>query len=119
MTPQSGRRSFLWLCSFLVVCATVSAGAAGEYRTIEVESLKITFDSEWGARTTPGYLPVRFDITNLGEARVIEIPAHGSRFFRPSGRAGVSSTGVRLGRQKVGERSLPSRRRIQQRRPAG
>ena len=52
-------------------------GAAGEYRTVEVESLKIEIDSEWAARTTPGYLPVRFDITNLGEARVIEIVAHG------------------------------------------
>ena len=33
-------------------------------------------------RAAPGYLPVRFDITNLGEARVIEIVGRGMRFFR-------------------------------------
>jgi hypothetical protein len=60
----------------------VSLRAAGEYRTVEVESLKIEIDSEWATRTTPGYLPVRFDITNRGEARVIEIVAHGQRYFR-------------------------------------
>ena len=62
--------------------ARLSARASGEYRTVEAESLRITIDSEWGSRTAPGYLPVRFDIANLGEARVIEIVAEGTRFFR-------------------------------------
>jgi hypothetical protein len=65
-----------------VVCLAGSVQAAGEYRTIEVESLRITVDSEWATRNAPGYLPVRFDITNLGEARIIEIVGVSSRFFR-------------------------------------
>ena len=78
------------LTLLVVICAAASTRAAGEYRTIEVESLKITIDSEWAARTAPGYLPVRFDITNLGEARVIEIVGRGMRFFRfASGRGGA------------------------------
>jgi hypothetical protein len=78
------RRGFQVFLLALLVSAPVRAMAAGEYRTVDVESLKITIDSEWGGRTAPGYLPVRFDITNLGEARVIDIIAQGSRFFRPS-----------------------------------
>jgi hypothetical protein len=68
--------------AFVVACAASTARAAGEYRTFEVESLKVVVDSEWGARTAPGYLPVRVDITNLGDARVIEFVVDGSRFFR-------------------------------------
>jgi hypothetical protein len=74
------RRRALLVCIGLF--AAVSVQAAGEYRTIDVESLKITIDSEWASRTAPGYLPVRFDITNLGEARVIEIAGQGMRVFR-------------------------------------
>jgi len=82
---RGGRRRFLWLGSFLLLaCGAVSAGAAGEYQTVEIESLKIEIDSEWGPRTAPGYLPVRFNITNLGAARVIEIVGQGTRFFRGS-----------------------------------
>ena len=75
-----------WLGCLLLLwcCATASGGAAGEYRTVEIESLKIEIDSEWGGRTAPGYLPVRFDITNLGEARVVEIVGEGTRYFRSS-----------------------------------
>jgi hypothetical protein len=77
------RRRVQRLCFLLLLsCAAVPARAAGEYRTVEIESLKVTIDSEWAARTAPGYLPVRFDITNLGEARVIEIVGQGTRFFR-------------------------------------
>lgn len=91
-------RRFGRLCSLvLVLCvrATQSAYGAGEYRTIEIESLKITIDSEWGVRTAPGYLPVRFDITNLGESRVIEIVGQGSRFFRSSRGGQPGSTRLR------------------------
>ena len=82
-----------WVIALLlaIVVARPSARASGEFRTVEVESLRITLDSEWGARTAPGYLPIRFDITNVGEARVIEIVAEGTRFFRmmrPPGGAG-------------------------------
>ena len=59
------------------------------------ESLKITIDSEWGVRTAPGYLPVRFDITNLGEPRVIEIVGQGTRFFRTSRGGQPGGTRVR------------------------
>lgn len=84
MTSRSERTRW-WLCSsFLLAFATASPNAAGEFRTAEVESLRITIDSEWGLRTAPGYMPVRFDITNLGEARVIEIVGQGSRYFRRS-----------------------------------
>ena len=68
----------------LLLLAAVPAGA-GEFRTIEIESLKITIDSEWGTRAAPGYLPVRFDVTNLGEARIIEIFGQGVRFSRTGG----------------------------------
>ncbi|MEO5819860.1 MAG: hypothetical protein ABIT71_05100, partial [Vicinamibacteraceae bacterium] len=68
--------------------------AAGEYRTIEVESLKITFDSEWANRTSPGYFPVRVDITNLGGARVIEIVGEGTRFLRSTRSMSTGSTEI-------------------------
>ena len=77
-------------------CHAVSALAAGEYRTVEVESLKITIDSEWAPRTAPGYLPVRFDITNLGEARAIDIVGRGMRVFMLSGRRGGVQGGLEI-----------------------
>jgi hypothetical protein len=87
------RLSFLTL--IVCVCAAASARAAGEYRTVEIESLRITFDSEWAVRTAPGYLPVRFDITNLGEARVIEIVGRGTRFSRAVRRVQLGGVDVR------------------------
>jgi hypothetical protein len=66
----------------LLLSAAVPGRAAGEYQTLEFSYLKVGIDSDWGARTAPGYLPIRFDITNLGEARVIEIVGQGQRFFR-------------------------------------
>lgn len=87
MRTHRERRRVRRLCSLALlfcVCTAASARAAGEYRTSEVESLKITFDSEWAIRTAPGYLPVRFDITNLGEARVIEIVGQGQRYSSTS-----------------------------------
>jgi hypothetical protein len=71
-----------WLVVLGGIVASPFSGFAREYRTVEVESLKITIDSDWATRVAPGYLPVRFDITNLGEARVIEIVGQGWRFFR-------------------------------------
>ena len=83
MRSPSERTRWYWLCALLLMAfATASPNAAGEYRTADVESLRITIDSEWGMRTAPGYLPVRFEITNLGEPRVLEIVGQGSRYFR-------------------------------------
>jgi hypothetical protein len=86
----------------VLLCATASAAAVGEYRTVEIESLRIEIDSEWGARTTPGYVPIRFDITNLGEARVIDVVGQGSRFVRTSrggsGSGSVIRQSIRLAR---------------------
>jgi hypothetical protein len=93
-----------WLSVVLVVaCAQAAAGSAGEYRSFEVESLRIEFDSEWAMLTAPGYVPVRLDITNVGDARVIEIFAQGTRYFRSygggmSGGATEISQRVRLAR---------------------
>ena len=91
------RRLFRALLTLLVCfCSAVSARAAGEYRTVEVESLKITIDSEWAARTVPGYLPVRFDITNFGNARVIDIVGRGMRFFRLPGMRGGTQAALEI-----------------------
>jgi hypothetical protein len=78
----NARRARTVVAFILLLLIPAMLRAAGEYRTIEVESLKITLDSEWVAKAAPGYLPIRFDITNLGDARVIEIVGYGSRFFR-------------------------------------
>jgi hypothetical protein len=92
---KPGRQRLVWLGSLLLFACTSSlARAAGEYRTVEVESLKITIDSEWSVRAAPGYVPVRFDITNLAEERVIEIVGQGMRFFRMRG-GGQTSVAVR------------------------
>ena len=75
MNGRGRRRLLDWLFFVVAVAGLCGAGSpafAGEYRTVEVEFLRITLDSEWAVRTAPGYLPVRFDITNLGEPRVIE-----------------------------------------------
>jgi hypothetical protein len=76
------------LALLVLISGRAHVFASGEYRTVEVESLKITIDSEWAPRTAPGYLPVRFDITNLGDARVIEIVGQGSRFISMTGPSG-------------------------------
>jgi hypothetical protein len=91
---EAWRSCWLWTIVILLL-ASASGGAAGEYRTVEVESLRIEIDSEWAARTTPGYVPVRFDITNLGEARVIEIVGQGSRFVRTSRGGSGSGSEIR------------------------
>ena len=79
----------------LLILVPVSTRAAGEYRTIQVESLKVTIDSDWAVRAAPGYLPVRFDITNLGEARVIEIAGQGTRYFAAMRGGSVGGIAVR------------------------
>ena len=95
MTTSCWKR-VVFACAFAAAVAgsAANADASGEFKTIEVEGLKITMDSEWGARTAPGYVPVRFDITNLSDARVIRIVGQGRRFFRSSGSFGQSGFSV-------------------------
>jgi hypothetical protein len=78
----------------LLACCTVPVPAAAEYRTIETEGLRITIDSDWPNRLAPGYLPVRFDITNSADARDILIAGNGIRFMRGRGSTQIAS-GVR------------------------
>jgi hypothetical protein len=65
---------------FCLLCS-VAAQAAGEYMPVEVESLRIVIDNEWCSQLAPGYWPVRVDITNLGNDRVIELHGQGSRWW--------------------------------------
>ena len=66
----------------LALCAVLPAPAPGQDRSFEAESLKVVIDSAWGIQTAPGYLPIRLDITNLGDARVIELVGDGGRVIR-------------------------------------
>ena len=93
------QRRLLWLIILILVLVAPlwSTRVSAEYRTIEVEGLKITIDSDWGLRTAPGYLPVRFDITNLADAREIEIVGNGTRFIRAM--RGTQPGGVRVHQQ--------------------
>src|SRR5712671_5346273 len=86
MSLRSFARAIVCLVVFLILSIPA---IAGEYRTVEVESLRVTLDSEWSNQTAQGYWPVRLDITNLGEDRVIEIYGRGDRWWR-SGETGSS-----------------------------
>jgi hypothetical protein len=79
----------------LVAASAATLAAAGEYRTFESESLRIVFDSEWVPSAAPGYLPVRLEITNLGDDRDIEIVGQGTRLDRRSMRYRQRTTGLR------------------------
>jgi len=95
LTPLGRIGPVAWVCAVLVfACATATGHAAGEYRTVEVDSLKIEFDSEWATRTSPGYLPLRVDITNRGDPRVIEIVVEGTRYFAAGRARSVGGTDV-------------------------
>jgi hypothetical protein len=59
--------------------AATRADAAGEYKTSSRQKLRIIVDTEWISAAAPGYLPVRWDITNLGDDRIIEIVGSGTR----------------------------------------
>jgi hypothetical protein len=71
--------------AFFCLLISVPVWAAGEYRTWQAESLRITVDSEWCNYCAPGYWPVRLDITNLGNDRVIEFSGFGSRWWSSGG----------------------------------
>lgn len=78
----------------LVVCLLCAPNALAEYRTYEIESLRIVIDSDWPQIGAPGYFPVRFDITNLADAREIQINAAESHYFDPSRRGTRASFGM-------------------------
>ena len=81
--------------TLLLLAAAATADAAGEYRAIEEEKLRITVDSQWIPSAAPGYLPVRWDITNLGDDRTIEITGSGNRASSGRFRYQSSRTSVR------------------------
>ena len=87
---------FLWIPWLILFHLVHASPAAGEYRTVDVESLRITVDTDWPSRIAPGYVPVRLDITNLGDARVIEIVIEGMRFDRTM-RTGPAQIAIRQG----------------------
>ena len=69
----------------LLLVAATRADAAGDYKTLEQAQLRIIVDTEWLPQASPGYLPVRWDITNLGDDRTIEIVGNGSHGSRARG----------------------------------
>ena len=86
-----------WLLA-IVLCGWVAVAvpAARELQTIDTAQLRVTIDTDWAPRTAPGYFPARFEITNVGEERVVEIVGQGSRVYRgPRGSGGSGSTIVR------------------------
>jgi hypothetical protein len=100
VATRRGQRSARWISALVVFfCAAAAAPAAREYRTEDVGTLRITIDTDWAPRSAPGYLPARFEITNMGDARVIEIIAQGSRVF--VGRTRGAGSGSTITRQSV------------------
>ena len=88
----------------LIAAGATRADAAGEYKTLEQAKLRIIVDTEWLPAAAPGYLPVRWDITNLGDDRIIEIVGNGSRGSRVRGyRSSRTSVTQRL-RLRAGDR---------------
>lgn len=74
--------------------AATVARAEGLFRTADVEGLRVTIDAEWVSVTSPGYLPVRLDITNRRNLRTIEIVQRGTRFSTRSRRGYGYSQGA-------------------------
>ena len=97
MSTSPWRRSLVWISAVALFCAgLVAVPAAREYQTIDVDLLRITIDTDWAPRTAPGYFPARFEITNVGDAREIEIVAVGSRnYIGTRSGSGSGSTVIR------------------------
>ena len=70
------------LAAAMICACAVATPAWAEYRSVETDGLRITFDSDWARETAPGYLPVRLEIANVNDAREIEIIGTSRRFFR-------------------------------------
>ena len=111
--PSCARRGVFRACQLIHTCIDRAAvfaflfflcfsiNAFADYRTVELESLRITIDSDWAPLGAPGYLPVRFDIVNLAEAREIVITASGRNWFDPYRRGRSSSTGFTTGTAEI------------------
>ena len=88
----------------LLALLLLPLSAFAEYRTFELESLRITYDSDWPQSGASGYYPVRFDITNLGEAREIEITSSAQHWFDPRRGRRTAFGGMEMGRADVRQR---------------
>lgn len=75
-------RSARAICALAIAACAVAAPAAGEYQTVDFRLLNVTIDTDWAPRASPGYFPARFEITNTGDARIIEIVGQGVRGYR-------------------------------------
>jgi hypothetical protein len=76
------RRGVRWISTLVLCFSAVAAPAAREYQTVDIQLLRITIDTDWAPRAAPGYFPARFEITNVGDARIIEIVGQASRAYR-------------------------------------
>jgi hypothetical protein len=82
----------LALCGWLATVVPASA----ELQTIDAALLRVTIDTDWAPRNAPGYFPARFEITNSGDDRLIEIVGQGMRsYMGPRVSAGNAATLVR------------------------
>jgi hypothetical protein len=83
MTRVAARHAglLITLAALLFVGRPAPLQASGEYRTADIDALRVTIDTEWPRLVAPGYVPLRVELTNSGEARTIEIVVTGSRFF--------------------------------------
>jgi hypothetical protein len=72
---------FARVSAFLFLLLLLAPSALAEYRSYDLESLRITIDSDWARQGAQGYLPVRLDITNLGEAREIVLSISQQHWF--------------------------------------
>src|SRR6185295_14568767 len=67
----------------LITLFLVATVGFAEYRTVELEKLRVTVDTDWAFQGTPGYFPIRLDITNLGDNRELRIIGSEQRYFDP------------------------------------
>jgi hypothetical protein len=82
MTDRGRRLACVLVLALAVVFSRPgTVAAAGEFRTVDLESLRVTVDSEWPGVVAPGYVPIRLDLTNSGEPRTVDVVITGSRFF--------------------------------------
>ncbi len=75
------------LACLVLATGAADASAAGVFRTVDIEGIRVIVDAEWPGQLGPGYVPVRFDISNLGEPRTIRIVGQGNRNFSTRGRS--------------------------------
>lgn len=102
MRCRAGAPGVRWSAALALSLSVVAVPAARQFQTVDVESLRVSIDADWAAYAAPGYFPARFEITNEGDERTIEIVGLGTRSYRgPRTQMGAGSTlvsrSVRLG----------------------